>query len=112
MGLNIMMDASPLYPQSYHPRVINKSRDFRGSAQHKTRTQRPPKYYFIDFGISRRYNPENGSPLEDPIRGGDRSVPEFRDLHTPCNPFPTDIYYIGNMIRQDFLQVRTTVRLW
>jgi hypothetical protein len=107
MALNIMMDPSKLYPQSYHPRRIDKSCDFNGTAKHMTRTKQPPKYYFIDFGLSGRYNPENGPPLEYPIRGGDKTVPEFRDLERPCNPFPTDIYYIGNMIRQDFLQVRT-----
>ena len=99
-----MMDPSKIFPRSYHPSAINKSRDFSGSAKHLTRTQRPPKYYLIDFGISRHY-PHNGSPLEEPIRGGDKTVPEFRDLYQPCNPFPTDIYYIGNMVRGEFLQV-------
>ena len=102
--MNIMMDPSRLYPHSYHPRIIDKSLDYRGSAKHLTRTQRSPKYYLIDFGISRHY-PDNESPLEEPIRGGDKTVPEFHDLYRPCNPFPTDIYYIGNMIRLNFLQV-------
>jgi hypothetical protein len=106
MNLNIMIDPSKLYPQSYHPCVINKSRDFTGRARHKTRTQRPSKYYYIDFGISRQYQ-DNESPLEYPIRGGDRSVPEFSEPEIPRNPFPTDIYYIGNLIKQEFLQVRT-----
>ncbi|KAF8221648.1 hypothetical protein L208DRAFT_1414667, partial [Tricholoma matsutake] len=22
-----------------------------------------------------------------------------------CNPFPTDVYYLGNLIRQEFLEV-------
>ncbi|KAJ6543681.1 hypothetical protein B0H10DRAFT_2134463 [Mycena sp. CBHHK59/15] len=54
----------------------------------------PPKYYLIDFGISRRYKPEQLPP------------PEFRNSYTPCDPFPTDIYYIGNLIRENFLDVR------
>jgi len=43
--------------------------------------------------------------LEYPIMGGDKSVPEFRTGGgEACNPFPTDVYYLGNMIREHFLQ--------
>jgi len=30
-------------------------------------------------------------------------VPEFQKSNTPRDPFPTDIYYIGNMIKTDCL---------
>lgn len=104
MNMNIMMDPKPLFPRMYHPQREKRNVDFKGQAKYYTRTACPTKYYFIDFGLSRRYNPANGPPREYPIRGGDRTVPEFRDLEEPCDPFPTDIYYIGNMIREDFLQ--------
>ncbi|KII92692.1 hypothetical protein PLICRDRAFT_679064 [Plicaturopsis crispa FD-325 SS-3] len=100
---NVMMDATPLYPIPYHPYTLSMRRDYTGPAKHRTRTQHPVKYYFIDFGISRRYNPADGPPLEDPIWGGDKTVPEFHKALDPCDPFPTDIYYLGNMIRQGFL---------
>jgi hypothetical protein len=106
MDLNIMMDAAPLYPEPYHPSTIDWKRDMSGSAKPLTRTQRPVKYYLVDFGISRRYNAEDGVPLEEQIFGGDKTVPEFQNSSEPCNPFPTDVYYLGNMIRKDFLQVR------
>jgi hypothetical protein len=105
MDLNIMMDAAPMYPVPYHPADTNMKRDYSGRAKHYTRTQRPPKYYLTDFGISRRYNPADGPPLEVPIWGGDKTVPEFQNSNDPCNPFPTDVYYLGNMIRQNFLHV-------
>jgi hypothetical protein len=104
MDLNIMMDATPLYPIPYHPCVTTMRRDYKGKAKYKTRTQRPVKYYFIDFGLSRRYEPDV-VPLEDPIRGGDKTVPEFQNSDEPRNPFPTDVYYLGNLIREDFTKV-------
>jgi hypothetical protein len=104
MDLNTMMDANPLYPIPYHPCETNMRRDFKGRAKHKTRTQRPVKYYLVDFGISRRYGPDT-IPLEDPIWGGDKTVPEFQTSDEPCNPFPTDIYYLGNLIRTNFIKV-------
>ena len=101
-----MFDPLPMYPQMFHPRSHDKSLDYRGSAKHSTRTARPVRYYFIDFGLSRRYNPEDGPPREHPIRGGDKSVPEFKNWEGGLlDPFPTDIYYIGNMIRESVLQV-------
>ncbi|KII92693.1 hypothetical protein PLICRDRAFT_37482 [Plicaturopsis crispa FD-325 SS-3] len=101
--LNIMMDATPLYPVPYHPFAISTKRDYSGRAKHYTRTQRPVRYCIIDFGISRCYNPEDGPPLEDPIYGGDKTVPEFEKSLDPCDPFPTDVYYLGNTMRQRFL---------
>ena len=104
MDLNIMMDASPLYPVPYHPRVLHMRRDYKGRVKHLTRTQRPVRYYLTDFGISRRYAPDV-VPLEDPIWGGDKTVPEFQASNDPQNPFPTDVYYLGNLIRCDFTEV-------
>ncbi|KAI0796158.1 kinase-like domain-containing protein [Abortiporus biennis] len=102
--LNIMMDPKPMFPNMYHPRNIHLSRDFRKEAKSYSRTARPPKYYLIDFGLSRQYDPDITSPRELPIVGGDKSVPEFRTGLEPMDPFPTDVYYLGNVIRVDFLQ--------
>ncbi|KAF9244433.1 hypothetical protein BU15DRAFT_85845 [Melanogaster broomeanus] len=104
MGLNIMMDGETLYDEPFHPVRPHRKRDFSGLARHRTRTERPPKYFFIDFGISRRYDASSREPQEDPIWGGDQTVPEFQHSNRPRNPFPTDVYYIGNMVREDFMQ--------
>ncbi|EGN92979.1 hypothetical protein SERLA73DRAFT_190357 [Serpula lacrymans var. lacrymans S7.3] len=104
MNLNIMMDPTSFYIDAYHPFDPCMRRDFKGEARHRTRTQRPPKYFFIDFGISRRYDPTDEQPLEDPIWGGDKTVPEFQRSNEPQNPFYTDVYYLGNVIREDFIQ--------
>ncbi|EGN93995.1 hypothetical protein SERLA73DRAFT_115488 [Serpula lacrymans var. lacrymans S7.3] len=105
MDLNIMMDATHLFIDPYHPQNLLMRRDYKGEARCLTRTQCPPKYFFIDFGISRRYDANNVAPLEAPIWGGDRSVPEFQKSNKPRNPFPTDVYYLGNIVRNEFLLV-------
>ena len=111
MKLNYMMDPHPMFPQMFHPVEPWMSLDFERLVKaHGTRTARPVKYYYIDYGLSRRYDPEETNPLEVPILGADISVPEFQtDQITPRNPFHTDIYYLGNMIRTDFLKVRSLV---
>ncbi len=106
MTLNIMMDSKPILPDMFHPTATQKTRDFRSYVQPYTRTARPVRYYLTDFGLSRRYSPNDANPLEVPIFGGDKSVPEFqKDPYSPANPFRTDVYYMGNLVREDFLQV-------
>lgn len=106
MDLNIMMDPRDMFPQGYHPTAIIFDPQRKGAAPFFTRTVSRPKYYLIDFGLSRMYDPKDGEPKEDIIFGGDKSVPEFQGSLEPLNPFPTDIYYLGNMIRMSFLLVR------
>ncbi|KAF8264140.1 hypothetical protein EI94DRAFT_1872817 [Lactarius quietus] len=43
------------------------------------------------------YDPANGPPLDKPLSGEDKSAPEHQDEKTLCNPFPTDVYYLGNL---------------
>ncbi len=105
--MNIMMDASTLLSDPPHPTFPNRSYDYKRKLRRYTRTQYPPRYYFIDFGLSRLYSPEESSPKEYPVLGGDKTVPEFRDMSKPHNPFCTDIYYLGNFIREDFLEAST-----
>ena len=110
-----MMDASPLFAVPFHPIRQTVRRDFKGPAEASyTRTERPVKYYIIDFGLSIRYDSVDPPPSEVPVLGGDKSVPEFKGddpskryggLSKPYNPFPTDVYCLGNWIREDFLDV-------
>lgn len=101
-----MMDPRPLYPELYHFASIRANRDMSGTARNYTRTRKPVRYFFIDFGLSRRHNPAKGPPRSWPIWGADRTVPEFHKSLDPCDPFPTDVYYLGNVIKTVFLDVR------
>ena len=75
------------------------------SGDRKSKTQRPPVYYLIGFGWSRQYNSRDVT--DEPLRGGDKSAPEHRSRGR-CNPFQKDIYYIGNVVRHEFMEVRQT----
>ncbi|GBE80551.1 hypothetical protein SCP_0302660 [Sparassis crispa] len=103
--LNTMMEPT-MYPELYHPVLTTEKPDLSGDAKCYTRIRRPTKYYYVDFGLSRKYDPKGGPPLEPPILGGDKTVPEFKGIgyNKLSNPFPTDIYYLGNLFRQGFLQ--------
>ncbi|KAJ7140491.1 hypothetical protein C8R43DRAFT_892745 [Mycena crocata] len=106
-GVNIMMDGKDLFSEPWHPTEPSTALDFSRKLKHRTRTDRPVKYYFIDFGISRKYTEEQCPPLVKRHVGADKSVPEFQEVDGRVppfhNPFPTDVYYLGNMIRQHFL---------
>ena len=50
---NIVLDPKPLFPQMFHAVRYKSRRDnIWRSAKYYSRTARPTKYYFIDFGIS------------------------------------------------------------
>ncbi|KAA1478718.1 hypothetical protein DENSPDRAFT_830067 [Dentipellis sp. KUC8613] len=104
-SVNVMMDPTNMYPKSYHPAETDMNRDLRGRAPHTTRTDSAPRYYLIDFGLSDRFDPQNGPPRSVKTQGADRSAPELN--HSPLqlyDPFPTDVYYFGNLVRGDFLK--------
>ncbi|KAJ7505775.1 hypothetical protein B0H11DRAFT_1976129 [Mycena galericulata] len=106
-NLNLMMDASPIASKPFHPVITNKKRDFTGRVIYLSRTQHPVKYYLTDFGLSVKYRPEDRPPLEAPILGGDKTVPEFQTANKgerppDGDPFPVDVYYLGNLVRTYF----------
>ncbi|TFY71477.1 hypothetical protein EVG20_g1544 [Dentipellis fragilis] len=106
---NILMDATPMYPEPWHPVELKRRRDWKGKAQHWTRTEHPVKYYYIDYGLSQHFKSDSSQtwpPLTLPAHGGDKTAPENQQdkWNTPCNPFATDIYYLGNLIRESFMQ--------
>lgn len=102
-----MMDATALYPEGFHPICQLFDAEWTPKeAKHYTRTRTPVKYYFIDYGISCRFDLEDTDPREIPVRAGDKTAPDFSTgSMVPINPFPTDVYYIGNFIRTDILKV-------
>ncbi|KAL1742166.1 hypothetical protein HDZ31DRAFT_43842 [Schizophyllum fasciatum] len=111
--LNIMMNGDPLYKVPFHPVDKQRRLDWKGSVSPSyTRSERPVKYHIIDFGLSIAYDSLDPPPMAMPVLGGDKTVPEFKGtnaavqfggLSNSYNPFPTDVYCLGNWIRQDFL---------
>ncbi|KAJ3832050.1 hypothetical protein F5878DRAFT_729487 [Lentinula raphanica] len=103
---NIMMDWSPLYPQPPHFHDVVERMDWKGPAKPRKRTLYPVRYYFIDWDLSKVYDAKiriSRVPVRLPGYGGDRTVPEFK-RNEPCNPFAVDVYCLGNVIRQKFIE--------
>ena len=68
-----------------------------------TRTQRHPRYYLSDLGWSRKCTPLDAP---DPsLRIDDMSILERR-VDRRGYPFCMDIYCLGNLVRENFVQVR------
>ncbi|KAE9383704.1 hypothetical protein BT96DRAFT_723002 [Gymnopus androsaceus JB14] len=97
---NIMMDWSPIYDVR-HPVDIEMKADWSGPLKPHNRTTHPVKYYFIDWDLSKYYDPAMGTVFQNPGYGGDRTVPEFI-RNERCRPFPVDVYCLGNVIRRKF----------
>ncbi|KAJ3856638.1 hypothetical protein EV368DRAFT_71487 [Lentinula lateritia] len=109
--MNIMMDGSQMYPKGWNTLDPWQAREdpFRPARRVGFRMQFWPKYYLIDFGLSHMYSSKSTvPPLERILRGGDKSAPEHAPMYKRANPFPTDIYYIGNLIRENFTERRNS----
>ncbi|KAF9073652.1 kinase-like domain-containing protein [Rhodocollybia butyracea] len=100
---NMVMDARSMYTRQWHPNDPKKRYDWSGRALHHSRTRRPPRYYLIDFGFSRECDPSRPRPPELAIRSGGYFPPEARE-DTPCDPFATDVFLLGNMMYTAFLE--------
>ncbi|KAJ4499775.1 kinase-like domain-containing protein [Lentinula lateritia] len=99
---NMGMDANPMFTRQYHPIKPKKRHNWSGRALHHSRTRCPPTYFLIDFGQSRMYNPSQPRPSEYALKSGGYTPPEG-DADIPCDPFATDVYILGTMIRTSFL---------
>lgn len=96
-----MMDASGVYPRGHHPQLTRLLPDISGEAPFVRRiAARPPvKYYYIDFGISSKFSPDEKSRLVYGSLGRDQEVPELSNS-IAYDPFKVDIFLIGNTLRQ------------
>ncbi|KAF5326216.1 hypothetical protein D9611_000730 [Ephemerocybe angulata] len=97
---NIVMESTALSEEHFHIFDQDFSLDLtKKVSPSKTRTEGKPRYYIIDFGISRHYEGTENPPYEiTRMFGSDTSVPEFRNLEEPHNPFPIDVFCLGKMI--------------
>lgn len=103
-----MYDATPMYPEGFHAIDTHRAPSWERKAVHYTRTDRPVRYIIIDFGLSVHIT-EDYTRLVYPAHGRDRTAPEHRPellaTQTPHDPFPTDVYYLGNFILKEFIEV-------
>ena len=117
-----MMDPTGLFPKGFHPIRTKLTPNANSKAKYIQRSSLKtlPRYYFIDFGIStwfRKPDPNDESTRWEywphrlsPNRGcQDQTVPELYDPG-PHDPFPVDVYLIGNVIRTRFIFVSCGVQ--
>lgn len=108
MRLNIMIDSRDMWPEPYHIMDNHMNRTFTGEVKKPfTRTAKAPKYYIINYRLSRRYPPDDPHLMEIYPEGGDRTVPEFNNSTNPIphDPFAVDIYCVGNVMRECIIDV-------
>lgn len=104
---NIMMDASAIFPNGHHP--VRRSATPNGIhvAHPLPRIDHSVKYYFIDFGISARFELGEPTAVVGAI-GRDKELPELSD-DVPYNAMQADIFILGNMYKKDLLEVSANV---
>ncbi|KAH6884706.1 hypothetical protein BKA70DRAFT_137394 [Coprinopsis sp. MPI-PUGE-AT-0042] len=108
-GDNILMDSKALGIVDFNFNRPRMHRDGLNPIKPKyRRTQKWPRYHIIDFGFSSQYAPEEMPPSEAPLPASDRSLPELDAPDSRFNPFPSDVYYIGNWIRIDLIDGNPT----
>ena len=94
-----MMDARPLYPEGYHPVRQNYTPDGMYTISPLSRTDRPVRYYYIDFGLSERFAPGAPSLVIGDV-GRDDEVPELSST-VPYDGYKADIHALGNLFHKE-----------
>ncbi|KAG9105415.1 hypothetical protein FRC07_009299, partial [Ceratobasidium sp. 392] len=98
---NIMTDKHPLYDELFHPYYQDLNLDAQDLVWPKYhRSQRPLRYYYIDFGYATWFR----DPTSPRLRAGTHAkeaAPE-QDLG-PYDPFKADIYQLGALLRRDLI---------
>lgn len=107
------MDASHLYSEPFHPVYPMYTQDLNTDSKPYSRTEKPVKYYLIDFGLAVQYAPMDSKVVREdyPPWDGEHTVPEYW-LDCPCDPFAGDIYCLGILIRELFIEVRALLESW
>lgn len=101
---NIMLDPQHMYPTGFYTGVAHhahRTPDFVGRAQAFTRTQRPSKYYWIDYGLAVSAAPDALVPY---VRGGDKSIPETRQLVSEANSYKIDVWVMGHLLQKHLVR--------
>ena len=101
------MDATRMFPRGFHP-VKNASlpHDISTPAPIVPRLDVGVKYYFVDYRISSYFPDGTDRQPVLGLAGHDREVPELSD-EVPYDPFMVDIFTIGNVLRREFVDVRS-----
>ncbi|RDB17255.1 hypothetical protein Hypma_001975 [Hypsizygus marmoreus] len=101
-GVNIMMDALPLFPRGWHFASPSFAPDGIKILKPRTRIDHPVRYYIIDYDCAVRFLPGQ-SPVIRGLGGRDDDPPEL-ELPIPFDHFKLDVFTLGNVFRKDLRQ--------
>ncbi|KAI9063468.1 hypothetical protein FKP32DRAFT_1571909 [Trametes sanguinea] len=106
---NIMYDPDVLYPQGFHPMRLDRL-PYQTDAWAPVLSRRDVqvRYYYIDFGISSHFAPDDPNKLVTGLDGIEQLVPELSD-EVPYDPFKVDIFILGRMMYETFMKKFTNV---
>ncbi|OCB87840.1 hypothetical protein A7U60_g4974 [Sanghuangporus baumii] len=107
---NIMMEGRALYGEDgFHPSDQDVTAgDITVLACPRTRRDVGfVKYYFTDFGLSSHFDEPKVLRLVVGNRAQDTDVPELSNV-IPYDPFPVDVFTLGNVFKRNFLDVRAS----
>ncbi|KAJ6460838.1 hypothetical protein C8R47DRAFT_1180548 [Mycena vitilis] len=99
-SMNFVMDASKLVPGGWHFASPHSTPNYKRRRRTRSRSSVKIQYYIIDFGLSVFRCALETDPQ---VIGADRTVPEFKSGQ-PYDPYKLDIYQMGNMIKQEFIE--------
>lgn len=99
------MDASNLYHDGWHPMNTWLARNGRDNLSlNRKRSEAEIKYYFIDFGLSTQFAPEQRDCLVTGKLGRIQAPEQISGL--PYDPFKLDVYYLGRVYQTKIVDVR------
>ena len=99
-----MYSAKKVFPEGYHPAAKVYNSNAKGIARFISRTVAGGvKYLITDFGLSSRFEVDDDRRVLG-LFCQDKTVPELSDT-IPYDPFPVDIYTLGNVFKEDFVDV-------
>ncbi|KZV99366.1 hypothetical protein EXIGLDRAFT_831503 [Exidia glandulosa HHB12029] len=108
---NIMLDYGSLFAPGVrpHPHLSGLTEDMLDLPSPRRRCRGSARYYFIDFGLSARFDPAAvGLRLVLGGHGRDQTVPELSDT-VPYDPFKLDVYVLGNYFLTEYISNYTNL---
>lgn len=98
------MDGEPIYPKGFHPSMSTLDARGKWTTPRRRRDVGGVRYYFTDFGISSQFDGSEQTRLVTGEDGQDQDVPELH-YPEPYDPFPVDVFILGNLFRTEFTTV-------
>ncbi|KAL5632843.1 hypothetical protein ACGC1H_005704 [Rhizoctonia solani] len=99
---NIMMNGRVLYDEPFHPFYQDFSLDRKRQIQARyLRSQRPIRYYYIDFGYAKWFRDPDQPRVAYGSRARERTPEQLGG--GAYDPFKADIYQLGAILRRDLI---------